>query len=485
MAERTYQELASDAAQRTFDVLLPALDRLSWGADQLAAHRRAGLAATLAHAAERSPWHATRLTALDVDVDLVDPGDLAGLPTMSKGDLMAHWDDIVTDERLDLATARAHLARLDAGGPAALLDEYHVLTTGGSTGEPGVFCWSLAETLVWGASVMRFTAAAGFGPPLRTAWVGARSLRHPSAALAVLNGVLAGNPATTELCVPIDQPVAAIVARLNELQPDSLWVVSSVLPALVEAAQRGALRIDVDRISVGSDVLDPAAATAAAETFEATVLEGYPTTDVGHIAQQAPGERGLYINDDLLIVEPVDEHDHPVEPGEWSDHLLVTSLHHRTLPLIRYRIDDRVRLDPEAGERHPGFRRIAAIDGRTDDLFHYGDVTVHPHVFRTVLSRHSAIKDFQVHQTATGADVQVIVAGHLDPRSLTTDLQHALVHAGLTHPHVTVTRIDQPTRTPVGKRLRFVPDDRPPHSALATTPNVAIAGGAVQGDGPS
>ena len=45
----------------------------------------------------------------------------------------------------------------------------------------------------------------------------------------------------------------------------------------------------------------------------------------------------------------------------------------------------------------------------------------------------------------------------------------ALVHAGLTHPHVTVTRIDRPTRTPVGKRLRFVPDDRPPHTTLATS----------------
>ena len=471
MAERTYQELASDAAQRMFDVLLPAMDRLGWGADQLDAHRRAGLAATLAHAAERSPWHATRLTALGVDLDRVDPDDLSVLPTMSKGDLMAHWDDIVTDERLDLATARAHLARLDARGPAALLDEYHVLTTGGSTGEPGVFCWSLAETLVWGTSVMRFTAAAGFGPPLRTAWVGARSLRHPSAALAVLNGALSGGPATTELSVPIDQPVTAIVAHLNELQPDALWVVSSVLPALVEAAQRGALRIDVDRISLGGDLLDPAAATAAAATFGAAVLEGYPTTDVGHIAQQAPGERGLYVNDDLLIVEPVDDHDHPVEPGEWSDHLLVTSLHHCTLPLIRYRIDDRVRLDPEPGERHPGFRRIAAIDGRTDDLFRYGDVTVHPHVFRTVLSQHLEIRDFQVQQTPAGADVQVIANGNLDLHDLAADLERALSRAGLTHPRVTVTRVDQPSRTPVGKRLRFVPDGHRPTSSLATAPS--------------
>ena len=471
MAERTYQEVASEAARRIFDVLLPAMDRLTWDADRLDAHRRAGLADTLAHAAERSPWHATRLAALGVDHDRIEPDDLGGLPTMSKRDLMADWDDIVTDKRLDLATARAHLAGLDAEGPAALLDEYHVLTTGGSTGEPGVFCWSLEETLVWAASFIRFTAAAGFGPPQRTAWVGARSLRHPSAALAVLAGVIAGHPATTELSVPIDQPTAAVVARLNEIQPDSLWVVSSVLPTLVEAAQRGALQIDVDRISVGGDVLDPAAATIAADIFGAAVLEGYPTTDVGHIAHQAPGERGLYINDDLLIVEPVDEHDRLIEPGEWSDHLLVTSLHHRTLPLIRYRIDDRVQLDPEPGQHHPAFRRIAAIDGRTDDLFRYSDHTVHPHVFRTVLSHHIAVRDFQVHQTPTGADVEVVTTGQLDLHPIAADLEHALERSGLAHPQVTVTRVDQPTRTAVGKRLRFIPENSTPHCALSATLN--------------
>jgi phenylacetate-CoA ligase len=464
MAERTYQELASALAQRMLDVLLPAMDRLGWDAGQLDAHRRAALAKTLAHAAERSPWHATRLSALGADVGHVEPDDLAELPTMSKRDLMANWDDIVTDERLDLASARAHLARLDIDGLDLLVDEYHVLTTGGSTGEPGVFCWSLDEVLTWGASVSRFTAAAGLAPPQRTAWVGARSLRHPSAALAVLAGVLAGGSATTELSVPIDQPVAAIVARLNEIQPDSLWVVCSVLPALVEAARQGALRIDVGRISVGSDLLDPATAAAAAEIFDAPVLEGYPTTDVGHIAHQVPGEPGLYINDDLLIVEPVDEHDRPVQPGGWSDHLLVTSLHHRTLPLIRYRIDDRVRLDPEAGRRHPAFRRIAAIDGRTDDLFRYRDLIVHPHVFRTVLSRHPTVRDFQVHQTPTGADVQVVATSQLDLPTVAADLEHALDRAGLSHPRVTVTRTEQLTRTAVGKRLRFIPDDPTPHT---------------------
>ena len=89
-------------------------------------------------------------------------------------------------------------------------------------------------------------------------------------------------------------------------------------------------------------------------------------------------------------------------------------------------------------------------------------------MFRTVLSQHIAVRDFQVHQTPTGADVQVVTAGQLDLHPIAADLEHALERSGLAHPHVTVTRVDQPTRTAVGKRLRFIPDNNPtPHRALS------------------
>ena len=126
-----------------------------------------------------------------------------------------------------------------------------------------------------------------------------------------------------------------------------------MLPPLVDAADTGELRIAVDRISVFGDVLDrtgcprrPPACSASSRS------RAIPTTDCGYIAQQAPGEPGLYLNDDLLVVEPVDADDQPVERGQMTDHLLVTSLHQRSLPLIRYRIDDRVTFDQVPG-RYP------------------------------------------------------------------------------------------------------------------------------------
>jgi phenylacetate-coenzyme A ligase PaaK-like adenylate-forming protein len=228
-----------------------------------------------------------------------------------------------------------------------------------------------------------------------------------------------------------------------------------MLPLLVEEARRGRLRVPVERISVFGDVLDRAAAAAAVEVFGVQPAEGYPTTDVGCIAQQAPGEPGLYLNEDLLLIEAVDPDERPVPSGVAADHLLVTSLHQFTMPMIRYRIDDRVVVDPEPS-RYSAYRRLASIEGRSDELFRYGDVTVHPHVFRTAIGRHLEIADFDVAQTERGVVVRIVGAA-VDGAALSGEISDGLRRAGLGAPEVDVVVVDRLPRTTVGKRRPFVP----------------------------
>lgn len=448
MTSPRYRQLASEAMASMLTRVAEAMGRLEWSPAQLADFRREALRDSLAFASERSAWHRPRLAGLDLDT--VDADDLSSLPTMTKADLMANWDAIVTDPRLDLDGALSHMADLDTSGPSFLLDEYHVFATGGSTGEPGIFCWSRDELAGWASGVVRWTTAGG-ALPQRTAYIGARSPSHPSGALPLL--MTAGE--RSDLAVPIDQPLREIVDRLNGIRPDSLWMVASMLPAIVAAARDGSLKISVDHITLGSDTVDPAAVAEAEAVFGVRPLEGYPTTDVGTIAHQMPGEPGLYVNEDLMIIEPVDEADRPVPPGTSSHHLLVTSLHQRTLPLIRYRIDDRVLIDPEPG-RYPAWRRVAAIDGRSDDVFTYGDLTVHPHTFRSVLARHPEIHDYEVRQTVDGVEID-LVAEHVDTSRLRAELAESAERAGLEGADVAVSVCDSLPRTAVGKRLRFIP----------------------------
>ncbi len=58
---------------------------------------------------------------------------------MTKADLMENFDRIVTDERLSLDLVNDHLQTVTTG--SYLLDGYTAITSGGSTGERGVFVY--------------------------------------------------------------------------------------------------------------------------------------------------------------------------------------------------------------------------------------------------------------------------------------------------------------------------------------------------------
>lgn len=68
--------------------------RLGWSRARIEEERTRALRVLLRHAIARSPWHRDRLGG--VDVDRFTPDRIAELPTMTKADLMAHWDRIVT-----------------------------------------------------------------------------------------------------------------------------------------------------------------------------------------------------------------------------------------------------------------------------------------------------------------------------------------------------------------------------------------------------
>ena len=153
--------------------------RIGWSADRLAAHRQDRLRALVTSAVARSPWHAERLAGLDVE--RLDETSLDELPAMTKDDLMDRFDEIVTDERLTLASVNDHLARLPQAG--YLLGRYTAVASGGSTGRRGRVRLRLVRMDV----VVRWACAATCcapppgrrGRPVRWSWPASpRATRH-------------------------------------------------------------------------------------------------------------------------------------------------------------------------------------------------------------------------------------------------------------------------------------------------------------------
>jgi phenylacetate-coenzyme A ligase PaaK-like adenylate-forming protein len=224
-------------------------------------------------------------------------------------------------------------------------------------------------------------------------------------------------------------------------------------------SRAGRLRISPRRIAVGSEPLLPETRQLLAATWGVTVENVYATSEAGGVAGTCPEGLGLHLNDDLVIVEPVDTDGQPTPVGELSAKVYLTCLYNLDLPLIRYELDDQVRVRAQPCECGSAMTAIEDVHGRSNDSFHYDNgVVAHPLIFSTVLGRATQVAEYQVHQRERGADVLVQPADQPpDLVALRRDLETGLATLGLPHPAVTLRIVDTIPRQTTGKTRRFVP----------------------------
>jgi phenylacetate-coenzyme A ligase PaaK-like adenylate-forming protein len=251
--------------------------------------------------------------------------------------------------------------------------------------------------------------------------------------------------------------VEEIVTGLNSVGGYTLATYPSMLARLVGEARAGRLQIQPRRILTMAEPLLPETRQAAEETWHAPVANMWGTSEAGVTAIGCFKGTGMHLTDDLVIVEAVDANGEPVQAGVRSHKVYVTNLFNPLMPLIRYEISDEVTLLDEPCACGSVHQRIADIEGRNDDIFVYGDgVSVHPHLFRSILGREPAISEYQVQQTRAGAEIVVCAHGAFDVESLNRKLGEALVRSGCPEPAVTVTVVGSIPRLATGKLKRFL-----------------------------
>lgn len=433
------------------------IERLTWPRERIDAERERALRELVSVAKKRSPWHRERLS----DVDPAGLGsDLPSLPTMTKADLMGHFDDIVTDRRVTLAAANAHLERLQHDD--YFLDEFHVVASGGSSGQRGVFVWGWdAWATAWLGNVRaqlrdRLDDPEIAAMPNVFAVIAAEHPWHMSSAMPQTFT----NPFVQTPRFPVTLPVDEIVGRLNSLEPPPLVLggYPSVLALLVEEARAGRLRISPRRVGSTSEPLSPDLRSAMEETWHASVANWWGTSEGGPTGVGCFRDHGMHLSEDLLIVEPVDDEGRPVAPGERSAKIYLTNLYNPIQPLIRYEVTDEVVVLDEPCACGSAHRRVDDIQGRRDDMFTYaGGIRVHPHVFRSALTREAGVIEYQVRQTSRGAEILVLPGGALDSERIGKEIDTELARLGLGDPDVRVRVVDHLERQTSGKLKRFIP----------------------------
>src|SRR6185295_16075236 len=130
----------------------------------------------------------------------------------------------------------------------------------------------------------------------------------------------------------------------------------------------GRLHISPDKVFTSSEVLSDETRFRVKTAWGDEPFNQYGATETADIAAEYKPCRHMHVFEDLVLVEVVDEKYRPVPRGEYGAKLLLTTLFSQTQPLIRYEINDSVRLSAEPCPTSGlAFGFIEGIQGRVED----------------------------------------------------------------------------------------------------------------------
>jgi phenylacetate-CoA ligase len=349
-------------------------------ADPEAVARRAvaDLRALLVHARDTVPFHRERMRAAGFDPEaLEDPADLAALPRLTRGEVAARSADL-----------RSTLHRDDAG--------LVPIQTGGTTGVP-LRLWQDADAEARKdalTQVCRWRMGWVAGVKAAFLWGAARDLPEPGGSpLRLWKERLLGGVLPRALLLSARSLDAGhldhVAGRLRRFRPHVLQAYPSAADALALRLLERGERLAIPLAVLTAEPVLPEQRQRVAQALGANVLSFYGSRECGWIAAECPSRRRLHVNTLGCHLEVAAD-----------GSLLVTDLLNRAMPLIRYDLGDQGRL---AGEPCPcGDPRpvLAAVEGRTGDLFR----------FRSGRRVSAVVADMRpAHQRAIGiVDVQLV-----------------------------------------------------------------------------
>ncbi|MEV0345153.1 hypothetical protein AB0H88_05275 [Nonomuraea sp. NPDC050680] len=321
-------------------------------------------------------------------------------------------------------------------------DNTRAATTSGSSGIPITIRNSERDLGYLRATYLQDMLSNGLRPTDRIAYFRVNPfLRHPLERFGVLRN----------FHIPTDRSLDEQVAAFLAARPTFLIGFPNVIRSVVdELRRRGVQHRGVRTVLFGGERLSPTARARILDYFGAAHREVYASVEVFTIARTCP--RGaLHLRSSDLVVE-VEHEDGTVSVEDGEGDILITRLHSEAMPLIRYRLGDRVRIGPNdcpcGVARTPIVRevigrsqdRIAGTDGRR----YYGDfltyaVQTFPEVSRMQLVQHRP----------GSVEVRVVLAHDARP-GVTADIRDAVLRAAPDQ-EVTVLPVQEIAPEPNGK----------------------------------
>jgi phenylacetate-CoA ligase len=378
------------------------------------------------------------------------------LPILTKAMLMENFDELVTDPSIRLEKVREFSS--GHADKQRYLDRYLVTATSGSSGHPGFFLFNESEWITVIASFARGQEWSGAKVNLlrrrRMATVASISPWHMSSQVAVT----VKTPSTPSIRIAASLSLENIVQQLNAWQPNLLIAYASMSRILAEEQMSGRLHITPEKVFTSSEVLTDETRRRVKVAWGDEPFNQYGATETADIAAEYKLCRRMHVFEDLLLLEVVDQQYRPVPRGEFGAKLLVTTLFSRTQPLIRYEMNDSVRLSVEpCSVCGLPFTFIDGVQGRMEDALSMpgakgGQLLIQPLVFNRVMDI-LPVSGWQVVQE-TDSSLTVLLSGArngLRDEGVSEAIRKELTTEGVTIPLIKVRRVAQIPKSASGK----------------------------------
>lgn len=193
----------------------------------------------------------------------------------------------------------------------------------------------------------------------------------------------------SQLYLDIKTPVTEWIRQLKEFRPNIVIGYPSAIKILAQLMENGEVSLDVERVISCGEPLGNSLRTYLENVFRTQVVNFYGASESLALGVETDSEEGMLLFDDMNIIE--------VEHGV----MYLTCLYNYAQPLIRYRLSDRLTLQPPKEKELP-FTKAVGLLGRNEDVLWFEDGRgnrefLHPLAIEGFCIE--GLKDYQFRQT--------------------------------------------------------------------------------------
>lgn len=196
-----------------------------------------------------------------------------------------------------------------------------------------------------------------------------------------------------------------IKKQLEKIKPNVISAPPSMLKIIAKEVENGRLSISPKRLISYAEILYPDVKNYLVKVFKCSVHQIYKCTE-GPIAISCK-YGNLHINEDLMLVETLNNDGTITPPEQPCQKLIVTDLHKKSQPIIRYELNDIITISRDKCRCGSSFRVIKNIQSRADDLFWAKNVKtdewqyIFPdYISRAIITASEDIDEYQVIQNS-------------------------------------------------------------------------------------